>query len=167
MAKLSEVAHKTLDNYDQIREPIGSYATMLTCLIEFDWIEQSLQSETQADSKLKASNDGSLTVAKPSVHTRQTRRGSSDSPPPKHANITATPVTNMSPLGKPNRVSHRDCLMTRQQLLLMRSTLLEKCEEIMSQTHWPFAASNLSTEKIFHDLRQYHNNPGSPSILMA
>ena len=42
LAKLSEVAHKTLDNYDQIRDPIGSYATMLTCLVEFAWVEQSL-----------------------------------------------------------------------------------------------------------------------------
>lgn len=37
----------------------------------------------------------------------------------------------------------------------------------MANTQWPFAASNLSTEKIFHDLRQYHNNPGSPSALRA
>lgn len=40
--KLSEVAHKTLDNYDQISTPITTYATMLTCMLEFNWIQQSL-----------------------------------------------------------------------------------------------------------------------------
>ena len=47
----------------------------------------------------------------------------------------------------------------------MRSTLLEKCEEVMANTQWPFATNHLSTEKIFNDLRQYHNNPGEPGFL--
>ena len=33
--KLSDVAHKTLDNLDQIKEPVENYATFLTCLLEF------------------------------------------------------------------------------------------------------------------------------------
>ena len=59
LQKLSEVAHKTLDNYDQVREPILSYATMLTCLIEFAWIEQSLQSDSSmSGSSLQHRDDG-------------------------------------------------------------------------------------------------------------
>ena len=61
-------------------------------------------------------------------------------------------------------IVHRDYQLTRQQLLLMRSTLLEKCEEIMSKNQWPFMMNNLTTNKIFEDLRNYYNgineNPG-------
>jgi hypothetical protein len=40
--KLSDVAHKTLDNLDQMKEPVENYATFLTCLLEFSRIEQAL-----------------------------------------------------------------------------------------------------------------------------
>ena len=40
--KLSDVAHKTLDNLDQMKEPVENYATFLTCLLEFTKIEQAL-----------------------------------------------------------------------------------------------------------------------------
>ena len=38
----------------------------------------------------------------------------------------------------------------------MRKTLLEKCEEVISYTPWPFARNNLTTAKIFNDLLQFH-----------
>ena len=39
ISKLSEVAHKTLDNVDQVKGAVEKYATILTCLVEFDSIE--------------------------------------------------------------------------------------------------------------------------------
>ena len=38
----------------------------------------------------------------------------------------------------------------------MRKTLLEKCEEVIDNTSWPFKSNNLKTGKIFNDLLQYH-----------
>lgn len=37
--KLSEVGHKTLDNIDQMKTSIEGYATILTCMLEFNSIE--------------------------------------------------------------------------------------------------------------------------------
>jgi hypothetical protein len=34
----------------------------------------------------------------------------------------------------------------------MRKTLLEKCEQVIDSTPWPFENNNLSTGKIFFDL---------------
>lgn len=42
----------------------------------------------------------------------------------------------------------------------MRKTLLEKCEEIIDTTQWPFIHNNLKTEKIFNDLIQFHTEHG-------
>lgn len=42
----------------------------------------------------------------------------------------------------------------------MRQTLLDKCEEIISASEWPFGQFNLSTEKIFNDLVQFHAGEG-------
>jgi hypothetical protein len=36
VTKLSEVAHKTLDNLDEVKESIEKAATILTCLLEFN-----------------------------------------------------------------------------------------------------------------------------------
>ena len=38
----------------------------------------------------------------------------------------------------------------------MRKTLLEKCEEVIDNTSWPFIKNNLKTSKIFNDLVQFH-----------
>jgi hypothetical protein len=38
------------------------------------------------------------------------------------------------------------------QILEMRRTLLEKCEQVVESTPWPFEQNNLSTNKIFYDL---------------
>lgn len=40
----------------------------------------------------------------------------------------------------------------------MKKTLLEKCEEIIENTYWPFVKSNLKTKKVFNDLLQYHDS---------
>lgn len=40
----------------------------------------------------------------------------------------------------------------------MRKTLLEKCEEVISYTPWPFTRNNLTTAKIFNDLLQFHGD---------
>jgi len=39
----------------------------------------------------------------------------------------------------------------------MRKTLLEKCEEIVENTYFPFGKNNLKTAKIFSDLIHFHN----------
>ena len=39
ISKLSEVGHKTLDNVDNIKGSVEKYATILTCLLEFNSIE--------------------------------------------------------------------------------------------------------------------------------
>ena len=39
VSKLSEVGHKTLDNVDQVKDSVERYATILTCLLEFNQIE--------------------------------------------------------------------------------------------------------------------------------
>ena len=38
----------------------------------------------------------------------------------------------------------------------MRKTLCDKCEQVISSMPWPFSQNNLSTDKIFNDLLQYH-----------
>ena len=48
-SKLSEVAHKTIDNVDQIKGSIESYATIFTCLLEFNSIEQALSYQDEID----------------------------------------------------------------------------------------------------------------------
>ena len=46
--------------------------------------------------------------------------------------------------------------MNKNQLLEMRKTLLEKCEEVVEATYFPFGKNNLKTAKIFNDLIQFH-----------
>lgn len=60
------------------------------------------------------------------------------------------------PLASSAKVNYRRNLLTRSQLVEMRQTLLDKCEEIVGASDWPFGQFNLSTDKIFHDLLQYH-----------
>ena len=55
------------------------------------------------------------------------------------------------------KVSYRQNLVDRAQLLEMRKTLLNKCEEVMDRTNWPFKKKNLKPEKVFNDLMEYHN----------
>ena len=43
----------------------------------------------------------------------------------------------------------------------MRKTLLEKCEEVIDSMPWPFGKQNLTTEKIFNDLIQFHSEQHS------
>ena len=57
-----------------------------------------------------------------------------------------------------NKVNYRQNLITRGQLLEMRKTLLEKCEEIIEQTYYPFGKYNLKTAKIFNDLLNFHSD---------
>jgi hypothetical protein len=49
ISKLSEVAHKTLDNVDQVKGAVEKYATIMTCLVEFDSIEQALAFQDEFD----------------------------------------------------------------------------------------------------------------------
>jgi hypothetical protein len=48
--------------------------------------------------------------------------------------------------------------MNRTQLMEMKKTLLEKCEEVVENTSWPFIKNNLKTSKIFNDLLQFHSS---------
>jgi len=54
------------------------------------------------------------------------------------------------------KVNYTKNVLARSQLVEMRQTLLDKCEEIVNLTEWPFGQFSLSTEKIFSDLLQYH-----------
>lgn len=77
-----------------------------------------------------------------------------------HLTTNATLLSNGSKGSLPHpqaKISHRQHLMTRTQLFEMRRTLLEKCEELISQTQWPFVSSNLNPDKIFRDLVQFHS----------
>ena len=51
-----------------------------------------------------------------------------------------------------SKVNYRQNVIPKQQLVEMRKTLLEKCEEVIEGTTWPFGRNNLSTFKIFNDL---------------
>lgn len=51
-----------------------------------------------------------------------------------------------------SKVAYRQMVLPRDQLVEMRKTLLEKCEEVMSRMNWPFGKNNLKTEKVFKDL---------------
>jgi hypothetical protein len=55
-----------------------------------------------------------------------------------------------------NKVNYRQKLILRSHLQDIRLTLLEKCEEVIENTTWPFATHNLTTSKIFNDLIQFH-----------
>ena len=52
----------------------------------------------------------------------------------------------------PSKVNYRQNNMQRAKLMEMRNTLLEKCEEVIDNTSWPFIKNNLKTKKIFNDL---------------
>jgi len=39
MSKLSEIGHKTFDNIDQVRGAVERYATIISCLVEFNSME--------------------------------------------------------------------------------------------------------------------------------
>ena len=55
-------------------------------------------------------------------------------------------------------------VLPRDQLVEMRKTLLEKCEEVMYRMNWPFGKNNLKTDKIFKDLVQYHGSTENLNI---
>ena len=48
----------------------------------------------------------------------------------------------------------------------MKKTLLEKCEEVIETTYWPFTKNNLKTMKVFQDLLQYHDSQGLTKTLL-
>ena len=71
--------------------------------------------------------------------------------------LAALPVGNISyAYGSNAKVNYRKNVLARSQLVEMRQTLLDKCEEIVNSSEWPFGQFSLSTEKIFSDLLQYH-----------
>ena len=49
----------------------------------------------------------------------------------------------------------------------MRKTLLEKCEEVVEATYFPFGKNNLKTSKIFNDLVQFYNEGGMRSTIQT
>lgn len=202
--KLSEVGHKTLDNIDQIKNSIEGYATILTCMLEFNSIEQALTYQEEQDrarqsllgSGQKDKNDfrtagkslGSLGPKSsknqhgsnffPTYQTIDPDRGlaADDSILQEQASLdrlstqkrgggkagelsidTASKLhggqMNALKLAyNPSRVNYRQAIIQRAQLMEMRKTLLDKCEEVVDTMQWPFTNNNLSTTKIFHDL---------------
>jgi hypothetical protein len=53
---------------------------------------------------------------------------------------------------KPSSVNYRNNNLPRTKLLKMRRTLIDKCEELINNDHWPHGSGNLRTAKIFKDL---------------
>lgn len=66
--------------------------------------------------------------------------------------------SGVGPVYGSNKVNYRQNIIPRNQLMEMRKTLLEKCEEVISYTPWPFTRNNLTTAKIFNDLLQFHGD---------
>ena len=52
----------------------------------------------------------------------------------------------------PSTITYRSHNYPVIQILEMRKTLLEKCEQVVETSPWPFEQNNLSTNKIFYDL---------------
>ena len=53
---------------------------------------------------------------------------------------------------QPSPVAYRNNNLTRNKLLGMRKTLVDKCEEVINQNMYPHATQDLRTGKIFKDL---------------
>ena len=49
--KMAEDAQKIVENTAKIKQTVDSYATVLTCLVEFNSIEQALQEQDEEDRK--------------------------------------------------------------------------------------------------------------------
>ena len=201
--KLSEVGHKTLDNIDQIKSSIEGYATILTCMLEFNSIEQALTSQEEQDRARMSLLGGSAQKDKsefkntgkslgslgpkssknqhgsnffPTYQTIDPDRGlaADDSILQEQASLDRLSTQKRGKDGQlsidtasklhggqmnalklaynPSRVNYRQAFIQRTQLMEMRKTLLDKCEEVVDTMQWPFNNNNLSTTKIFHDL---------------
>lgn len=57
---------------------------------------------------------------------------------------------------KPSPVFYRKKNLSRTQLLAMRKTLVDKCEEIISGEQWPGRSDNIDTARIFKDLMNFY-----------
>ena len=57
---------------------------------------------------------------------------------------------------KPSSVIYRQNNLSRKQLLAMRRTLVDKCEEVINANQWPHGSQDLRTGKIFKDLLQFY-----------
>lgn len=57
---------------------------------------------------------------------------------------------------RPSPVSYRNNVLSRKKLLKMRKTLVDKCEEVINNNHWPHGSQDLRTAKIFKDLLQFY-----------
>ena len=59
---------------------------------------------------------------------------------------------------KPSAVQYRQNFLSRNKLMSMRRTLVDKCEEVINGDSWPHGGQDLSTGKIFRDLLQFYGN---------
>jgi len=218
--KLSDVSSKTLDNLDSIKSSVEGFATIMSCLMEFNSIQQSLSYQEEIDrnklqllaiqsfhknisqAQTSASKDFSpikrtnLSVNSlkggpmkqnsnffPTYQTVEVNNDSvlfqQDSILEKQSNDKSStrndrsnndlmdqsieqPVAKVVPsLGK---VTYRSQVLQRSQLMEMRKTLLEKCEEVVDSLVWPFQKNNLKPEKIFNDLIQFHQDHNNTSM---
>ena len=57
---------------------------------------------------------------------------------------------------KPSPVNYRHNNLSRQKLLNMRKTLVDKCEEVINNENWAGKTQDLSTGRIFRDLMQFY-----------
>lgn len=53
-------------------------------------------------------------------------------------------------------MTYRSNNLTRNKLLSMRKTLVDKCEEVINLNMYPHATQDLRTGKIFKDLLQFY-----------
>jgi len=59
---------------------------------------------------------------------------------------------------KPSLVDYRNDKMHRNQLLTMRKTLIDKCEEVINGGKWTGKVQNMNTRRLYNDLLQYYGD---------
>jgi hypothetical protein len=62
------------------------------------------------------------------------------------------------------KMNYRDTSLNKLQLLELRRMLLDKCDEIIDASEYPFQRYNLRTQKVFNDLVQYSLDPHSSIV---
>jgi hypothetical protein len=140
-----------------VKDSIEKSATVLTCLLEFNSIQQALMfhDENSDQRKIMVTHRSSNAKDEETLANGNNSSELLSNRGSKELNLDQQKLQMGLRLGQ--KVNYRQTLILRSQLLEMRKTLLEKCEEVVDGTFFPFLKNNLKTQKIFNDLVQYHN----------
>jgi len=140
-----------------VKDSFEKSATVLTCLLEFNSIQQALMfhDENSDQRKIMVTHRSSNAKDEETLANGNNSSELLSNRGSKELNVDHQKLQMGLRLGQ--KVNYRQTLILRSQLLEMRKTLLEKCEEVVDGTFFPFVKNNLKTQKIFNDLVQYHN----------